>query len=839
MTLSILETILGLMRNYIYKQTNYYHYFWLDRLSVSISKYLFNYRDQMIKLSLRSSDTLYNLNYQYLKVDSPRSKVLKDSTKYSDHEDIVNNYLLSRYNNSFYKLWSYLNCSHKLYSIYSCNHNFNPYGAKVNGEGDPNKEDKYYDEEDDYNELYNVVENYQIINCDNLMIPLIVPMRLFFYKLYYYSNHQLYLNNSTSTYTQPKDAKSKEKNKEELETDILMKKIIDNLRKIRFISLHNAKGRTMSTFYTMPNITMNDHVSHLSLQLLVDPIKSDLYLLTELNTRLSLHQLNSKMTSSVVNLLVDYNNGSSQQQREQPGENNWIILLKFLKYLDRYSTTFIEEIFHIKKSNLRISYSLQKLFRNRENTSNSGGIAPHPVWPLYAIVHGSTGEKTTPSYTVSLQHSRVLSNEFKYTKNNILLNNLINIVNVTSLQLTTFHSNNIFGDLLYIDWSGDSLCLYDKYGWLMVYYMRNLLYKNVNAVSGKVGKQVNDIIPSASIPTISFKTHFASYYMSWLGEYFILTMGYGILKESIDQDIVYINMSFKEDVEEAQVTEEYAEAENGQLNLTGSQFSNGVNGYVGQISSEYPTNGNETASYGAVHRCVGREAVSLQGLEGFCESSVPCICIWNLVEYNNNIPKINVLLSFESISGGSNASVGAVGSTRDTPMEESLRVTSVLKIKNRNIRHGSKEVGLEYDLLLFDSTGVMRVFSVSDMDVVFCCSLDESAIVASFLLSNGNFAVVTEDGKIKVFKLARPRAVPALIFETSSKVVEPKEIVSQSSLVTTIGEFISQRFTREKPQPAQQQIKIVSVRLYSAQFITIVYSDEQVSTTRLPDFAVY
>uniref|UniRef100_A0A3B0MRM3 Uncharacterized protein n=1 Tax=Theileria annulata TaxID=5874 RepID=A0A3B0MRM3_THEAN len=840
----MVETILGLMRNYIYKQTNYYHYFWLDRLSVSMSKYLFNYRDHLIKLSLKSSKTLYRLNYNYHNPEDSEGSNYKNTNKYSDHVDIVNNYVLSNFNNSFYKLWSYLNCNYKLYSLYSNNCNINPYfnnsspsiNNALDSDNTPESDSGYFDETDDYNHLYNLLDDYQIINYDNLLIPMILPLKLIFFNLHYYSSHQIYLNNLEET-----------ANKDDVD---ILKKIVDNIRKIRFISLHNAKGRTLSTFYTMSNITMNEHLNHLSLQLLLEPVKSDLYLLTELNTNLCPYQLNKNITTNVLNLLIRYNNLNKQRKLDnKDSDNNWVILLRLIRYLSSYSKSYVEEAFNIRQDHFELSEKLQMLLKIKDS-NNSGGIQPHPILPIYAIAHGSSNDKSQPSYSVSLQHTSTLAKEFMFTKNEILLNNLINIYNVSTLQLTTFHSSNLFGDLLSIYWSGDSLCLYDKFGWIMIYYMKNLLY--LNNVPSKNGKSEKDHVPN-SIPTICFKTHLTSNYMSWLGEYYVLTLGNGILEESIERDIIFINLTLLNSQKESNSQEQESNLQENepilekQTNL--QEESKFQEPKESNFQEQHDTNSFDTTSTdfnvsntepnpensdvegldNSELKSVGRDVISSKGLKMFSENNVPCICIWNLVEYsNNNIPKIKILMSFVHPDN------------KETKEKDELpKVTSILPIKNDTVTNGSKEVQLEYDLLLFDSMGVLRVFSVTDMDIVFTHALENTAIIAAFMLLNGNIVTVTEDSKIKVYKLMSLYTKPQLIFDTVSIVKQPRSVVSSSSFVSSIGEFISQKFSREKPQQPQQPLKVINVKLYSRQFIAIVYSDEQVSTTQLPNFAVY
>ncbi|EKX72726.1 conserved hypothetical protein [Theileria equi strain WA] len=747
-TFALLETILGLFRNWMYKVVNDTDWRgpWMDRLCVSISRYIFNSQSELLKLALNASSSIYPMINLKSDIAKPIDCQIDDQ-EYHVYDSFISRYIASVYGTEFEKLWRFLHCGFRIFSIFS---------KCLSQES----EIQYNDISD---ELYMEMKNpFQDTRC----VPLMIPLKYIFSKPMIWSNELI----SAEIF----QAREKE------HAFSAHCAILDVLRRTKFIALHNSKGKCLSTFYTMPNSTIYDNINSFSAQVMLEPLNPDLYLMILLNSHgRQLASVSGEFLNAVIR--ETYESIHSFDRKTSS------IYARLVRYLSAYCNVHVEQMFSIKKSGVisKVSERLSSIFQSHRTQSiktgggPSGGISGHPTWPIYAIVYGESIEGQTPAYSVTLQHSAILARTFakemRYPSQYGFGNSSCDW--------------SVFGEIHSILWSGDSLAVFDRNGWLLIYYMKNLYYLGTDG--------------GVTMPPIAFRTHYNASFITWLGDYFIATIGDGINANAMHSEITILDTK----IEEKAVRHTLCPEEDFK------NFSPADDSII-LLKSAGKVDGDQTFKL-------------------ISEHSVQCICIWDLVDYNkHNVPKIKVLI----------VDTSQIPQNIFRKKQNASKFTCLLPIKVQV--HEYEGVCLEHDILIFDSCGIMRLFSVAASAITLTCTIHATAIVGAFQLVNGNIVTVAEDGKICVWTLQGAYKSPSKIFETCARPkVTAQELGNSTSIVSSIGEYLGLKFTSQTPKAEKSTpepyTRVSEAQIFNQQFIVTTTPDSMVAITQLPNHTVF
>ncbi|GBE62503.1 dmX 2 isoform X2, putative [Babesia ovata] len=379
--------------------------------------------------------------------------------------------------------------------------------------------------------------------------------------------------------------------------------ILNALRMLRFKSLHAFKGRLASPSYAMPSTTICEGAKGLTSEVIVGPVISDLHMMAMLNLRgpCTLSTLPDELSQAALSEIF------AAVNKSKPVSLSYSLYVKFVRIMSMYSKNRLEKTYSVKVSKFAaLAEKFHKCFNVCSNSKEpvvggpSGGICGHPCWPIYAVVYGENPPKHMPAYNVSLQHPVTLMRD-----DNTSLDNTDSAPNRKMVYdcITDMHLNrgrgSVFGDLCSAAWSADSLALLDKSGWMLIYHLKQMMY-------------VDEGDKEIAIPSISFRAHTAATDSTWLSDSYVATIGNGVLPDMITPHVRVID------------------TRDGDVGCQNTSSLSNVPSPAMSDNVEYSSPSRDTDH---LLRCV-------------TDMHIPCLCIWDLVDFNkNNSPKLKLVIA--------------------------------------------------------------------------------------------------------------------------------------------------------------------------------------------------
>ncbi|CDR98012.1 -DmX-like protein 2 [Babesia bigemina] len=622
-------------------------------------------------------------------------------------------------------------------------------------------------------------EQPQAMTTESKALPLVMPMTAMFAPPQAWSQERV-----------AAEAKLKERNKGDrkntCEGEVTIFKV---LRMLRFKTLHAFKGRLASPSYAMPSTTICEGAKGLTAKAIVGPVISDLHMMAMLNLRgpCTLSALPDELSQGALSEIFEAVNKS------KPMPLHYSLYVKLMRIMTMYSKNRLEKKYAVKVSKFAaLAEKFHKCFNARNNSKDpslggpSGGICGHPFWPIYAVVYGENPPKHMPAYNVSLQHPVTLMRTANTGLDSAGCASDRTIVYdcVTDMHLNR-GKGSVFGDLCSVAWSADSLAVLDKSGWMLIYHLKQIMY-------------VEDGDREIAIPSISFRAHTAATESTWLSDTYVATIGNGVLHDMVTPDVRVI------DTRDGDV---------------GCQNTSSLS----NVSSPIIIDNTETSSPGShpdhILRCV-------------TDMHIPCLCIWDLVDFNkNNSPKLKVV-----IANSTNVPHSIFHKKKHA--SSAVRFTCVLPIPAMRLDSRNSN-GLEYDMVVFDSMGDMMLFSAATSEITVTCHVHSCAVVKCFYVG-GNIVTVTQDGAVAMFRLNGIFSEPTRIFEG---VAQPRansaDTTTSDGFVTSISEYLGIKFVESPSREACTNKatllpEIIDAQIIQNRFLVLTTADGNATVTELP-----
>ncbi|GFE55467.1 dmX 2 isoform X2, putative [Babesia ovis] len=503
---SVLETLLGICRNWIYKAAEHADSLsqtWVDHILYSASRYFYcHVKIELIEDALNAAGIAYPMLSLRVGLDAPVDCKVENEELHV-YDSFLERYVASVYGTDFEKLWRFLHCGLRTASVFNRHVHHNRFNV----------------DSDDKNKTICADPPSQE-PIDAKASPLVMPLFSMF-TLPQTWNQEFVVAQSRIP--------GKHRNEHIVDNGDII--VLDALRSLRFKALHTFKGRLVSTLYSMMSTTICEELKGLTSNSIIGPVLNDFYMMAILNVpgSVKLSSLSDELSTTVSNVIYASINDT------RPCSPSYALYVKLVRIMYIYCKNHMENIFAMKRTS-RLSVFAGKIYNYFHTCSDSkdhflggpsGGICGHPRWPLYAVVYGENQPGQMPAYNVSLQHPVSLMNGYRDALGDSGCNEEIIYDRVTGKRMNV-GQGSVFGDLTSVAWSGDWLSVLDTNGWLLVYNTRNMVHMN--------GEDAE-----IAIPSIFFRPHTTAVGSNWLSESYIATIGCGISPEMITTNVVIID----------------------------------------------------------------------------------------------------------------------------------------------------------------------------------------------------------------------------------------------------------------------------------------------------------
>ncbi|ORM41295.1 DmX-like protein 2 [Babesia sp. Xinjiang] len=767
---AVLETLLGVCRNWFYKvaeNSDPISQGWIDRLLHSASKYLFCHaKRELVENALDAAGIAYPMLSLRIGLENPVDCKVQDEECHV-YDTFFESYVASMYGPEFEKLWRFLQCGLRTASMFG--RHLRP--TRLCGPRAKNGNTRVVCTEGPPAET----------TTNTKALPLVMPLASMFSSPHVWNQEYV-----------AAQAKATERNKNGTSCNNTSDMaVLDALRTLRFKSLHSFKGKLISSLYSMVSTTMCGDLKGFTTNAIVGPVLNDFYVMAILNVPGSgkLSSLSEELSQTVDNVVY------SNLHNRKSAIPSYALYAKLLRIMYAYCKNHLENMYSMKKVS-KFSKLADKLYgyfhtcnepKDHVIGGPSGGICGHPRWPLYAVVYGENQPGQMPAYNVTLQHPVTLMRGYRDALGDSEHSCDEEIVydRLTGGRLNT-GQGSVFGDLCSVGWTGDMLSVLDRNGWLLVYNTRGMVHMEEEDV---------DI----AIPTIYFRPHYAGTTASWLSEFFIATIGYGVSHDVMTHQVIVIDT--KQDEVRCQ---------------TSSTLS--------KLSSSVFNDSMEFGGYGRSDSDHLSRAIT--------EHRQPCLCIWDLVDlHHNNSPKLKVVLA-----NSTNITHSFFNKKKQTLPQVSF--TCMLPIPTPNFDPNNAST-VEHDIVLFDSLGSMLFFSASAEEITVSCHVHSCPVIKCFFV-DGNIVAVSRDGAVSMFKYNGVFCEPTRVFEgTAQTRVDTTDTSSNTSLVTSIGEYLGIKFIDNSSKDSSSNVPaactdIVDAQIVQNKFLVLTTAAGTTSVTELP-----
>ncbi|KAK1936496.1 hypothetical protein X943_003871 [Babesia divergens] len=762
---AMLEVLVSLCRNWVFKFAESAEtavLLWVDRITISASRFIFaDIKRQTLDKALNSTGIVFPMLSLRVGLESPVDCKVKDEECHV-YDSFLEKYVASVYGSEFEKLWRLLHCGFRTSNLLTRHRhpgraNDHDTGICISG--------------------VDLERHGQVADTSSKALPLIIPVACIF------SNAQMWTGEYVAAQATNQD-RVRHAGSCPGESAVL-----DALRMKCFNALHMFKGRLLSTFHSLPSTTSYDGINGLTARSIVEPVMTDLYMMVMLNLRGSgkLSQLSEEFIRTVVNDVF------AAVANNVIAARTYLLYVKFVRIISTYCKNHLDNMFGIKKVS-RMTQLAEKLFKRfRVSTETkdhvaggpSGGICGHPRWPIYAVVYGENPADRLPAYNVSLEHSAILVNDTQSGSNDSdsAYNGKFVYNSITGTHMN-IGQGSVFGDLCSVGWAGDSLAVMDKNGWLLVYYMKNMIY-------------VNGDDADIAIPAVSFRAHATATAASWISESYVVTIGNGIMQEEISPNVSVLDV--KDDLS--------------------TKMSSSISTMPTHIHQEFdsmPPFRNEQDHM----------------IRGVCDMKIPCVCIWDLVDFSrNNVPKLKVL-----IANSSNMPHSIFNKKKHSTSTTTF--TCALPIPPMEM-DGSPNSEICHDIIIFDSLGMMMFFSGGSQEITMTFKAHSCAVIKCFYV-RGRVVTVAQDGTVGMFMLNGANSEPTRVFEGAAcPDTSAQDSGSSDNLVTSIGQYLGIKFVdnsaKGTPVGAPPLLpEILDAQIVQDRFLVLTTVNGAVTVTKLP-----
>ncbi|GIX64768.1 DmX-like protein 2 [Babesia caballi] len=765
---AVLEALLGVCRSWLYRfaeQADPVAQAWVDRLLFAAARALFRQvRRELVEEALNATGIVFPMLSLRIGLERPVDCQVEDEECHV-YDTFLEQYVASVYGSEFEKLWRLLDCGFRTASIFSRSvPPARPCGLRarasccramdVDGHAEPSAE-------------------------DTRGLPLVIPLTAMF------ATPQAW----NQEYVAALSDRVKGGGHERGHAGEIA--VLDALRMLRFRTLHAFKGRLASPMYSMRSMTICEELKGMATATLVGPVLSDLYLMAMLNLRGSgrLSSLAEEAAETVASEVSGALNGT------RPAARSYALFVKLVRLMATYCRNHLEIAYAMKKTS-RFTALAERIYKcfhvcgdSKEHGAGgpSGGICGHPQWPIYAVVYGENAPGQIPAYTVSLQHPVTLMRGYRSAVDgagHACADGLV-YDNLTGMRLNV-GQGSVFGDLCSVAWLGDSLSVLNKSGWLLVYYMKHMLYLDGDEAE-------------VAIPAVSFRAHTSASEASWLSDSYIATIGAGVAQEMVSPQVAVIDTKQEE---------------------------------VGYRSSSSLSKASSSLQYDTLESLGSNRSDADQLVRGVTESQVPCVCIWDLVDFGkNNSPKLRALLA-----NSANVPHSVFNKKKHVA---SVRFTCMLPIPALAAGAGRGASAVEHDLVIFDSLGSMMLFSAATCEIAATYHVHSSAVVKCFYVG-GSIVTVAQDGAVAMFRLNGVFAEPTRVFEGVARPrVGSADVGSGGTLVASIGEYLGIKLVQSSSRGGGAGGSLVFPEIVDAQvvqnrFLVLTTADGAATVTELP-----
>lgn len=736
---------------------------WMDGIIIASSRFIyFNMKNKVLDDALNYTGIVFPMLSLRVRLETPVD-VKAHNEECHVYDSFLENYVASVYGTSFEKLWRFLHCGFHTSNLFS---------------SPPQLKDSIAN--DIFSSEFYLQREGKIEQLTGKALPFIMPLSCLL------SDTQTW----NAEYVAAQDTLRRTDNFETKNTSGVSMAVLEAISTRFFKASRMFKGRMLSTLHSLPSMTNYDSIISLTNRTILEPFLNDLYLMVRLNvegsSKLSMlsHGFSRAIVDEIYASVVSKTNITSV----------YAIYVKLIKAISTYCKSHLGKVYKIKHHSkiTRLAAKLFKRFRLCTDTKEhptgglSGGICGHPTLPVYAVVYGENQTDRLPAYTVSLEHSAVLAKESIDAARNEDINYTGRLI-YDSMSGTPINTGqgSVFGDLCSVGWTDDSLAVFDKNGWLLIYYLKNLNY---------VSMYENEL----AVPSISFKAHSKGTAAKWVSDTYVITVGNGVAPESIHQKVTIVDTNYDELTTKKSIS----------LSKVPSAMQ------TDYLDSMLPPKSE--------HEHI---------IRGVSELNTSCICIWDLVDYGKSgAPKLKTLFANSSSVPHSIFNKKKTSST--TRFTWLLCITPLSLTNRRDAPPGN-------DVIIFDSNGMMMLFSWAAQEITWSYKAQQCAIIKAFYLRD-KIITLGHDGTLVVLTLNGIYAEPTRVFEgMARKAASSEDSGSSSNLVSSITEYLGIPFvdnpSKETVAPSTSALpEILDAQIVQEQFLVLTTADGVVNVTELP-----